>query len=94
MPYIVKSSLEVGSTIIPWNEQESQKLMQEKKQHLEKEAKKEIEKNTLLEQPVVEAIVENEAIVKEPEVEIISQAKAVKKDEYKSSKKIQKAGEK
>ena len=36
MPYIVKSSVEVGSTIIPWNEQESNRLMQEKKEYLEK----------------------------------------------------------
>lgn len=37
MSYIVKSSLEIASTIIPWNEKENQRLMKEKKEYLEKE---------------------------------------------------------
>lgn len=37
MSHIVKSSLEIASTIIPWNERENQRLMKEKKEYLEKE---------------------------------------------------------
>lgn len=53
MSYIVKSSLEIASTIIPWNEKENQRLMKEKKEYLEKEkklkAKKEVEKHEVKE---------------------------------------------
>ena len=36
MPYIVKSSLDIGGKIIPWNEQEANKLIKEKEKMLEK----------------------------------------------------------
>ena len=42
MAYIVKSSLEIKSTIVPWNEIENEKLIKEKKEFLEK--KKEADK--------------------------------------------------
>lgn len=80
MPYIVKSSVEVGSTIIPWNEQESNRLMQEKKEYLEK---KEAEK------VVVEPEVVNEVHEEEVEPEIKENKKNLK-----NNKKSQKAGEK
>ncbi len=41
MAYIVKSSLDIGGKIVPWNEQETQKLIKEKEEYLkEKEIKK------------------------------------------------------
>lgn len=80
MPYIVKSSLEIGSTIIPWNEQESNRLMQEKKEHLEKQSAEQV----VVEPEVVEEVQEEEL---EPEI------KEDKKNS-KNNKKNQKAGEK
>lgn len=80
MPYIVKSSIEVGSTIIPWNEQESNRLMQEKKEYL---AKKEAEK--LVTEPKVVNEVQEEEV--EPEIK-------EDKKSFKNNKKNQKAGEK
>lgn len=41
MPYIVKSSLDIAGKIIPWNEQEANKLIKEKEKKL-KEMKKEV----------------------------------------------------
>lgn len=38
MPYIVKSSLDIGGKIIPWNEQEIEKLIKEKEKLEEKQA--------------------------------------------------------
>ena len=35
MPYIVKSSLDIGGKIVPWNEQEVNKLIKEKEEVLE-----------------------------------------------------------
>ena len=32
MPYIVKSSLDIGGKIIPWNEREAETLIKEKEQ--------------------------------------------------------------
>lgn len=53
MPYVVKSSLEIESTIVPWNERETQKLVKEKTEFLEKKEKEKVfskeeetEKNT------------------------------------------------
>ena len=43
MPYIVKSSLDIGGKIVPWNEQEINRLIKEKE---EKVYKKEIKKET------------------------------------------------
>lgn len=84
MPYIVKSSLEIGSTIIPWSEQEKNKLMQEKKEHLEKKA---------AEQVVVEPEVVNEVQEEEIEIEVETEIKDDKKN-FKNNKRNQKAGEK
>lgn len=80
MPYIVKSSLEIGSTIIPWNEQESNKLIKEKQEFLEKKASEQV----VLEPEVVEEVPEEE---KQPEIK-------EEKKIFKNNKKSQKAGEK
>ena len=52
MPYIVKSSLDIGGKIVPWNEQEVNKLIKEKEEKLE--AKK-IETESVIE-PVIEPV--------------------------------------
>lgn len=40
MPYIVKSSLDIGGKIIPWNERETKKLIREKEQFLKEKHRK------------------------------------------------------
>ena len=50
MPYIVKSSLDIGGKIVPWNEKETQKLIKDKEKFLkENEKVVEIEEKYLLE---------------------------------------------
>ena len=34
MPYVVKSSLDIGGKIVPWNERETRKLIKEKEEFL------------------------------------------------------------
>ena len=80
MPYIVKSSLEIGSTIIPWSEQESNKLIKEKQEFLEKKVSEQV----VLEPEVVEEVPEEE---KQPEIK-------EEKKIFKNNKRSQKAGEK
>ena len=80
MPYIVKSSLEIGSTIIPWSEQESNKLIKEKQEFLEKKVTEQV----VLEPEVVEEVPEEE---KQPEIK-------EEKKIFKNNKRSQKAGEK
>ena len=49
MPYIVKSSLGVEPTILPWNEVEKEKLIKEKQQFLKEDknaTEKVVEKET------------------------------------------------
>ena len=81
MPYIVKSSLDIGGKVIPWNEQETNKLIKEKTEFLEKK-----------EEAPIELVVEEN---KEPEVVEESQEKTeVVSKLFKNNKKNQKAGEK
>lgn len=40
MPYIVKSSLDIGGKIIPWNEREAETLIKEKEQFFKEKAEK------------------------------------------------------
>jgi hypothetical protein len=80
MPYIVKSSLEIGSTIIPWSEQQSNKLIKEKQEFLEKKVSEQV----VLEPEVVEEVPEEE---KQPEIK-------EEKKIFKNNKRSQKAGEK
>jgi len=49
MPYIVKSSLDIGGKVIPWNEQETNKLIKEKTEFFEK-------KEEILTVPVTEQV--------------------------------------
>lgn len=81
MPYIVKSSLDIGGKVIPWNEQETDKLIKEKTEFLEKKIEAPVE-------PVVEEVKES-AVVKEAQekTEVVSKI-------FKNNKKNQKAGEK
>ena len=53
MPHIVKSSLDIGGKIIPWNEREIDKLIKEKKEFL-KENKVEEKKEILKEEKRLE----------------------------------------
>ena len=65
MPYIVKSSLDIGGKIIPWNEQETKKLIKEKEKFLkEKEEEKviEIEEKNIESIELVDEIPEGEEV--------------------------------
>lgn len=55
MPYIVKSSLDIGGKIVPWNEQEIEKLIKEKEKLEEKQVEKE---EVTVEEPVEDVKVE------------------------------------
>ena len=55
MPYIVKSSLDIGGKIVPWNEQETNKLIKEKEEYLKQKT-----------EPVTEPIQEEEKEVQAP----------------------------
>lgn len=81
MPHIVKSSLGIESTIIPWNEREKQKLIKEKKEYLEKENKE-----------VTEEVIEkrNKLFNEEKENKEVIEEKV----DFKDTKKKQKVGEK
>ena len=50
MPYIVKSSLDIGGKIIPWNEREAETLIKEKEQFF-KEKEEKAEKVEKVEEP-------------------------------------------
>lgn len=66
MPYIVKSSLDIGGKIIPWNEQESRKLIKEKEKFLkEKEEEKviEIEEKDIISIELVDEVPEGEELL-------------------------------
>lgn len=58
MPYIVKSSLDIGGKIVPWNEQEIEKLIKEKEKLEEKQVEKE---EVTVEEPVKDVKVEENA---------------------------------
>ena len=69
MPYIVKSSLDIGGKIIPWNEREAETLIKEKEQFFkEKEEKAEkvekVEESKQEKQEKQESLKKTEAKVK------------------------------
>lgn len=66
MPYIVKSSLDIGGKIIPWNEREAETLIKEKEQFFkEKEEKAEkAEKVEKVEEPKQEKQEKQESLKK------------------------------
>lgn len=86
MSYIVKSSLDISSTIIPWNERENEKLIKEKKEYIEKMKKEQEVKSE-------EVKTQNN----KTEEKIVTEAKAVKRNEAKKNdladEKNKKAGE-
>lgn len=64
MPYIVKSSLDIGGKIVPWNEQESRKLIKEKEKFLkEKEEVIEIEEKDIISIELVDEVPEGEELL-------------------------------
>lgn len=91
MSYIVKSSLDISSTIIPWNERENERLIKEKKEYIEKMKK---------EQEVKSEEVKSEEVKTQnnkTEEKTVTEAKAVKRNEAKKNdltdEKNKKAGE-
>lgn len=91
MSYIVKSSLDISSTIIPWNERENERLIKEKKEYIEKMKK---------EQEVESEEVKSEEVKTQnnkTEEKTVTEAKAVKRNEAKKNdltdEKNKKAGE-
>lgn len=80
MPYIVKSSLDIGGKIVPWNEKETNKLIKEKEEFFNKKQKIEI----------VEEVEEKEI----KEFEEIKENETDMKKQKTEAKKIQKVGEK
>ena len=91
MSYIVKSSLDISSTIIPWNERENERLIKEKKEYIEKMKK---------EQEVKSEEVKSEEVKTQnnkTDEKTVTEAKAVKRNEAKKNdlidEKNKKAGE-
>lgn len=91
MSYIVKSSLDISSTIIPWNERENERLIKEKKEYIEKMKK---------EQEVKSEEVKSEEVKTQnnkTEEKTVTEAKVVKRNEAKKNdltdEKNKKAGE-
>lgn len=68
MPYIVKSSLDIGGKIIPWNEREAKTLIKEKEQFF-KEKEERAEKVEKVEEPKQEKQ-EKQEISKKTEVKV------------------------
>lgn len=63
MPYIVKSSLDIGGKIIPWNEREAEMLIKEKEQFF-KEKEEKAEKVEKVEEPKQEKQEKQESLKK------------------------------
>ena len=64
MPYVVKSSLDIGGKVVPWNERETKKLIKEKEQFLKDSAKVvEIEEKEIKEIELVDEIPEGEEVL-------------------------------
>lgn len=68
MPYIVKSSLDIGGKIILWNEREAETLIKEKKQFF-KEKEERAEKVEKVEEPKQEKQ-EKQEISRKTEVKV------------------------
>lgn len=64
MPYVVKSSLDIGGKVVPWNERETKKLIKEKEKFLKDNAKVvEIEEKDIEEIELVDEIPEGEEVL-------------------------------
>ena len=60
MPYIVKSSLDIGGKIIPWSEQEVNKLIKEKEEKVGKNQEEQIQQDEQVSEQVSEQDAEME----------------------------------
>ena len=88
MSYIVKSSLDISSTIIPWNERENAELIKEKKEYLERMKKRQenLEKQNK-EESELEVITKEDIGLKNEE-KIINDVKSTKRTEIKKDNSV------
>ena len=85
MPYVVKSSLDIGGKVVPWNERETKKLIKEKEQFLKDNAKVvEIEEKEIKEIELVDEIPEGEEVL--DRVEIVEDVKEQVEEEVEETK--------
>ena len=88
MPYIVKSSLDIGGKIVPWNERETQKLIKDKEQFLkekEKENVAKIQEKDVAKIELVDQVPEGEEVL--DRVDIVENVEDVEDVEDNKSKK-------
>lgn len=78
MPYVVKSSLDIGGKVVPWNERETKKLIKEKEKFLKDNEKvievqeKEVEKIELVDEvPEGEEVLDRVEIVEDIEEDVL-----------------------
>jgi hypothetical protein len=88
MPYIVKSSLGIEPTILPWNEVEKEKLIKEKQEYLKKESKVIVEEKSIIPEEEAEKLEEDKVET------IVADEVIIEAEESKTSKKGKKAGDK
>ena len=86
MPYIVKSSLDIGGKIVPWNEKEVEKLIKEKEEKLDKVEEPKV-------QEAIEETVEAVEEVEEVEKQTIQEEEKPQTEFKAKSKRKEKAGE-
>ena len=91
MPYIVKSSLDIGGKIIPWNEQESNRLLKEKQRKLDKMKKVKVEEK--ITEPIEKEEKEITNIQHNEEMKEENEPKEDSTKFFRSSKRNQRAGE-
>lgn len=64
MPYIIKSSLDIGGKVVPWNERETQKLIKEKEKFLEDNKKVlEVQEKKVEKIEIVDEVPEDEDVL-------------------------------
>lgn len=84
MPYIVKSSLDIGGKIVPWNEKETQKLIKDKERFLkENEKVVEIEEKDVKAIELVDEVPKGEGIL--DRVDIVEDVEEVEEEKPKKS---------
>lgn len=86
MPYVVKSSLDIGGKVVPWNERETKKLIKEKEQFLKDNAEVvEIQEKEIEDIELVDEIPEGEEIL--DRVDIVEDVEEIKPKRGLSKKK-------
>ena len=86
MPYVVKSSLDIGGKVVPWNERETKKLIKEKEQFLKDNAEVvEIQEKEIENIELVDEIPEGEEIL--DRVDIVEDVEEIKPKRGLSKKK-------